>query len=271
MNIIDLDDKHFDIFCCCLEDWSEEIKEAGPHRADWIRAMKERGLGAQLAVEGEKTLGMIQYVPIEHAFAEGKDAYFVHCIWVHGHKNKGVGDQRKKGIGKALLAAAEGDAKNRGAKSMVAWGLSMPFWMKASWFRKLGYKKADKLGMQVLLWKPFEEGAEAPRWIREKKRPAAGRGVVEVTAFRHGWCSSGNITFERAKRAAAEFGDKVRWTEIGTLDRTAYLEWGIADGIYVDGKNIRTGPPLTYAKIRRKISKRVRKLPSKKGMLEVQG
>jgi GNAT superfamily N-acetyltransferase len=270
MNIIDLDDKHFDIFRCCLEDWSEEIREGGDHRADWIRHMKDRGLLVKLAVEGDKTLGMIQCVPIEHGFAEGRDAYFVHCIWVHGHK-KGVGDQRKKGIGKALLKAAEEDAAARGAKSLVVWGVSMPFWMKASWFRKQGYRKADKIGMQVLLWKPFTPDAAAPKWIREKKRPAAGRGVVVVTAFRNGWCSSGNITFERAKRAAAEFGDKVRWSEIGTLDRATYLEWGISDGIYVNGKNIRTGPPLSYEKIRRAIAKRVRKLPPKKGMLEVQG
>jgi GNAT superfamily N-acetyltransferase len=259
MKIIDLDDEHLEIFRCCLEDWSDEIREGGSHRADWIRAMKDRGLGVKLAVEGEKTLGMIQYVPIEHGFAEGRDAYFVHCVWVHGHK-KGVGDQRKKGIGKALLKAAEEDAAARGAKSMVVWGVSMPFWMKASWFRKHGYKKVDKIGMQVLLWKPFAPDATAPKWIREKKRPAAGEGVVAVTAFHHGWCSSGNITFERAKRAAAEFGDKVYWREIGTLDRDAYREWGISDGIYLDGKNIRTGPPLSYDKIKRVIAKRVKKL-----------
>ena len=271
MNIIDLDDKHVEIFRCCLEDWSDEMKEAGPHRADWIRHMKDRGLGVKLAVDGDKTLGFIQFVPIEQGFAQGRDAFFVHCIWVHGHKNKGVGDQHGKGIGRALLRAAEDEAKSRGAKSMVVWGLSLPFWMKASWFRKQGYKNADKLSGLVLLWKPFVPEASPPKWIREKKKPEAGRGVVDVTALRHGWCSSGNITFERAKRAAAEFGDKVRWREIGTLDRETYLEWGISEGIFVDGKNIRTGPPLSYDKIRRKIAKRVKKLPSKKRTPEVQG
>ncbi|MFH1416000.1 MAG: hypothetical protein ABIH89_07960 [Elusimicrobiota bacterium] len=29
MKIIDLDEKHLDTFCLCLEDWSDEIKEAG--------------------------------------------------------------------------------------------------------------------------------------------------------------------------------------------------------------------------------------------------
>ena len=123
--------------------------------------------------------------------------------------------------------------------------------------------------MQAAAPTPVATALPGPRYrvVAEE----AGRGVVDITAFRHGWCSSGNITFERAKRAAAEFGDKVRWREIGTLDRETYLEWGISEGIFVDGKNIRTGPPLSYDKIRRKIAKRVKKLPSQKGMREVQG
>jgi len=270
MNIIDLDGEHLGIFLSCLEDWSDEIKEGGNHRACWVEHMKNKGLRVKLAVEGDKTLGMIQYVPIEHGFAEGKDAYFVHCIWVHGHK-QGIGNQQKKGIGKALLHAAEADSEARGAKSLVAWGVSLPFWMKASWFRKQGYRKADKIGIRTLLWKPFSPDAEAPKWIREKRRPEAGKSVVSITAFRHGWCSATNMTFERAKRAAAEFGDKVEFREISSLDRATLLEWGIVDDVYVDGKPLQTGPPPSYDKIRKRIAKRVRKLPSKKGMLEVQG
>lgn len=34
---------------------------------------------------------------------------------------------------------------------MAAWGMAIPVFMRASWFRKHGYKKADKIGMQVLL------------------------------------------------------------------------------------------------------------------------
>ena len=29
-------------------------------------------------------------------------------------------------------------------KGIAAWGLSLPFWMKASWFKKHGFKKVDK-------------------------------------------------------------------------------------------------------------------------------
>jgi GNAT superfamily N-acetyltransferase len=223
--------------------------------------MKDKGLRVKLAVDGEKACGMIHYVPIEHSFAEGKDAYFVHCVWVHGFK-KGVGNYQKRGVGKALLRAAEEDAKSLGAKGLAVWGVSLPFFMKASWFRKQGYAKVDKVGMQVLLWKPFTEDAVAPKWIREKKRPQKKEGKVVVTAFLNGWCPAMSMTFERAKRAAREFGDQVEFQDIRTIDRPIFIDWGIADAVFIDGKPVRTGPPPSYDKIKNKIAKRVKKLKS---------
>ena len=60
-------------------------------------------------------------------------------------------------MGKALLVAAEDDARDRGAQGMAARGMFLPFWMKASWFKKQGYSKVDKQGLSVLLWKPFTD------------------------------------------------------------------------------------------------------------------
>jgi GNAT superfamily N-acetyltransferase len=261
MEIIDLDEKYLSTYFVCLEDWSDEIKEGGNHKEAWFQRMKDKGLRVKMAVDGDKACGMIQYVPVEHSFAEGKDAYFVHCVWVHGYK-KGVGNYQKKGIGKALLRAAEEDAKSIGAKGLAVWGVSLPFFMKASWFRKQGYVKVDKVGMQVLLWKPFAEDAVAPKWIREKKRPPKKEGKVAVTAFLNGWCPAMNMTFERAKRAIKEFGDQVEFQDIRTIDRATFLDWGIADALFIDGKPLRTGPPPSYDKIKKKIAKRVKKLKS---------
>jgi len=259
MDIIDLDDTHLGDYIACLEPWSEDIKDGGNHKELWVQSMKDKGLRVKVAVDGDKTVGMIQYVPIEHSHVKGQDAYFVHCIWVHGHK-QGVGNYQKRGIGKALLKAAEEDAASRGAKGMAAWGVSFPVFMRASWFKKQGYVKADKTSIQVLMWKPFVKDAEMPKWIREKKRPQGKEGVVTVTGFLSGWCPGMNATFERAKRAAAEFGDKVDFQWISTLDRETYLEWGIPDALFIDGKNAQKGPPLSYDKIHKKIAKKVKRL-----------
>ena len=83
---------------------------------------------------------------------EGKELYFINCIWVHGHK-QGRGNFQKKGMSRAFLQTAEDDVKAMSVKGTVAWGISLPFWMKASWFRKQVYTKVDKQGFlgQVLL------------------------------------------------------------------------------------------------------------------------
>jgi GNAT superfamily N-acetyltransferase len=163
MKIIDLDEKNKYLYFICLEDWSEEMKESGNHKQKWFEKMKDKGLRVKLSLDDNETVsGMIQYVPIEHSTVEGKDLYFINCIWVHGHK-QGRGDFRKRGIGKALLQAAEDDVKTSGAKGLAAWGLRLPVWMKASWFRRHGYATVDKMGMQALVWKRFTPDAVPPK------------------------------------------------------------------------------------------------------------
>lgn len=68
------------------------------------------------------------------------------------------------------------------------------------------------------------------------------------------------MVFECAKRASAEFGDKVIFKEINTYDREVFLEWGIMDALYIDDKLLSNGPPLSYEKIRAKIARAVKRL-----------
>jgi hypothetical protein len=259
MEIIDLKESYFRQYFCCLEEWSEDMKDAGDHKEKWFTAMRDKGLRVKMALENDKTCGMIQYIPVEHSIVDGQDAYFIYCIWVHGHK-PGVGNQQKRGIGTLLLQAAEDDIKSMNRKAVIAWGISLPFWMKASWFKKHGYKKVDKDSMAVLLWKPFAEDAVPPRWIKARKKPELSAGQVTVTSFINGWCPAQNIVHERAKRAAKEFGDKVNFQEIHTLPKEVHREWGIADALFIDGKEIRTGPPPSCEKIHNKIARKVAKI-----------
>jgi len=262
MQVIDLTDEHRDLFAVCLEDWSADAREAGPARACWVERYLERGLRAKLAVDDSGTVGgMIQYLPIEQWPVHGAGLYFIPCIWVHGHR-RGRGDFQGKGMGRALLAAAEADARSRGAEGMVAWGVALPFWMRASWYRRQGYHKVDRAGIATLLWKPFTPEARPPRWPPPGRRlPEPVPGKVNVVVFSAAWCTAQNMVAARARRAAAEFGDRVAWHVIDTSERAAALAWGHTDDLYIDGKKVRTGPPPTYEKIRKLIARRVRKLP----------
>lgn len=259
MKIIDISPEHENTYFCCLEDWSEEMKEAGDHKQRWYERMKDKGIRVKLAREDNGEIsGMIQYMPIEHAIFEGENLYAVLCIWVHGYK-KGVGNYQKKGIGTALIKAAEEDCRKLGTNGLVVWGLAIPAFMRASWFKKKGYKVVDKQKIMRLLWKPFNNEATPPKMIRSKKKPEKGKDKVNITMFRNGWCPAMNLVYERALKASKEFEEKVRVEQYDTVDREVLGEWGIIDGLYIDGKSIRMGPPPSYDKIRKEIAKRARR------------
>jgi N-acetylglutamate synthase-like GNAT family acetyltransferase len=264
MKIVDITPETESHYLCCLEEYSEDIKEAGPQKLKWYNHMKDKGLRVKYAIDDDGTVGgMIHYVPIEYSSFEGKNLYAVLCIWVHGHK-LGRGDYRKRGMGKALLKAAEEDVKNMGSDGLVTWGLAIPVFMRASWFRKHGYKTVEKAGMMRLLWKPFNENAVPPKFMKPKKLPDKGESAVNITLFRNGWCPNFNVAAERTLKAAAEFPDKVNLQEFSGMDRNIVNEWGISEAIYIDGKELWTGPAPSIKSIRKKIEKRVKKIPKTK-------
>jgi N-acetylglutamate synthase-like GNAT family acetyltransferase len=259
MKIIDITPENESHYFCCLEEWSEDMKEAGDSKQKWYDLMKEKGLKVKFALDDNNVIGgMIQYLPIEHSMYEGENLYVVLCIWVHGHK-QGRGDYRKRGMGTAMLKAAEEDAKQLGSNGLVAWGLIIPVFMRASWFKKHGYKVVDKSGMTRLLWKPFNEKAVPPKFMKPVKKPGKGEGKVNVTLFRNGWCQSMNITCERVRRASLDFPGKINLQEFETLDKEVLKEWGISDAVFVDGKEIPVGPPISFDKILKRIAVKVRK------------
>ena len=260
MEIIDMSPEYEDTYCLCLEDWSDEMKEAGDYKRLWLQRKKKEGLRVKLArSDAGDIVGMIHYVPVDRSPVTGLNLYYIYCIWVHGY-SEGVGNYQKKGIGRMLLSAAEEDCRQLGADGIAAWGVRLPFFMRSGWFRKNGYRKADRDGIVELVWKPFSDGAEAPGLVRPRKKPAAEPGCVTVTCFRNGWCPAQNLSCERMRRAAEKYGEKVRFSIVDTDDRETMLEWGIQDALYVDGRRINTGPPPSYEKLERILKRKAGKL-----------
>jgi len=267
IQVVDLTPEHQALYFVCLEDWpGADVGESGDHKARWYEQMRHRGLRVKLALDAAGRVGgMIQTVPIEEAPAAGRDLDFVLCIWVHGHA-QGRGNFQGRGMGTALLAAAEADARQRGRRGMAAWGLVVPAFMRASWFRRHGYRRADRRGISALLWKPFAPDVAPPAWLPETGRlPERSPGRVVVTACLSGWCPAQSLAVERARRAAAPFGERVRMQIVDTTDRAALLEWGRSDALFVDGREVRTGPPPSAARLERMIRRRVGRLPAEPG------
>ena len=60
-----------------------------------------------------------------------------------------------------------------------------------------------------------------------------------------------------------EFGERGEFQEIHTSERNVFCEWGISDALFIDGKEVRTGPPPSIEKIRKIIRKSVKKQEAK--------
>lgn len=260
--ILDLTEDREDLYCHCLEDWSDEMKEAGDRKKLWYEKMKDQGLGVKLAADDDGVVcGMIQYIPGELAPLEGDNFYYIYCTWVHGHK-EGPGNRQGRGMGSALLRAAEEDARQRGALGLAAWGLSLPFWMKASWYKKHGYRVVQNDGIRKLLWKPFTPDAVAPRWLKPRpiKEVELPRGKVLLTSVVNGICPAMNICNERAKAVAAEWKDQVEFQEIDTSDPSVMAEWTMSDALFLNHKELSLGPPITRDKLNKMIEKAVKRI-----------
>jgi hypothetical protein len=268
MRIIDLAREYELTFLACLKDWEdrgleEKDAEGRSHKARWCDMMKYKGLRVKLAVDDSgQAVGMVQYVPIEYARAEGHDLYFIQCIWVHGYE-EGMGNQQGRGAVRALLQAVEEDVQALGAEGMVGWGLAFPHWMPAAWYERQGYVEVDRMVHDVLVWKPFSADAQPPRWMRQHKTPDLAPGQVTVTALVTGWCPGLSQALE-ARRAAAEFGDRVVFCEIDTYDPAVLAEWGMESALFVDDECINAGltdyPPPSYEDIKQNIQQRLEAL-----------
>jgi len=259
MRVIDLTDALCPLYLRCLEERSEELAEAEEHRTRWYASFRDRGLRVKLARNDQDgVIGMIQYMPADEAFVDARDLYFVLCLRVLAREG---GDRPRRGVGSALLEAAEADVRTRGARGIAAWGVARPPGLRASWFRRRGYSRADTDGRRVLLWKPFSDDAVPPRWIRggDPTPPGHGHGRVRVTAFRNGWCTLHNIAFDRARSVAADFGDEVVFEYVDTADPAAVHDWGQVDSLFIDGVPVRTMPPPSYRKLHARLARAVRR------------
>jgi GNAT superfamily N-acetyltransferase len=255
MKLVDVDDSTERTFFHCLHDEAPDDPRVMDMRRAWYRENLENGLRAKvLILDTGEVVGLAQYMPIEHTHLVGRDLMAILCMWVHGYEHH-VGNQQGRGYGRYILESVEEDARASGAAGVAAWGMDFPYWNPVSFYEHAGYERADRSGMAVLVWKPFRDGAVAPAFLRQKRRPiGTDAGKVPVAVFFGRWCMGVCSQCMTARDAVAGLEDVVEYMEFDTSDRGTLERWGISEGIFVGGEPYHPyEPPCTSDALRRDI------------------
>ena len=137
-------------------------------KKQWLRDRLEEGLVFLKADVRGKCF--IEYIPAEYAWVPIEAAGYMHinCFWVSG-ACKGHGYSNE------LLAACMEDAKTRGMQGLtvISSHKKQPFLSDPSYLAHKGFRLADTAEPYfTLLYLPFDDSAEKPRFKAAVKNPA---------------------------------------------------------------------------------------------------
>jgi GNAT superfamily N-acetyltransferase len=252
-------DEYF-VGTCTHTNESEEMDSSASRRLAWLRAMHEKGSRVKVATLAGKRAGFLHVIPIEFCpwGPLGRDVLVIPCL---------VSVNKGHGVGKALLDAAEEEAKRQGRKGIVTIGYYHDFWyMPASFFEANGFLKCggirqdyfDPKSRAAVLWRAFDEHVEAPLLLKPKYKFKTIPGKVVIDLFWNEFCQTSNIEAQRVREVAAEFGELVTLNQYPADDRAALLRHQIARGIFINGREIYWGYEAPKGGIREAIAQALR-------------
>jgi GNAT superfamily N-acetyltransferase/thiol-disulfide isomerase/thioredoxin len=247
---------------------SEEADLRGQRRVDWFRSMHEKGLRVKMAILDEKPVGFLHVMPIEICpwGPLGKYLLVIPCLYVPNR-------EKSKGAGSVLVAEAEQEARRQGKKGMVTLAYYHDFWfMPARFFEKCGFSPVGKtravtsegekeyLSNEAILWKVFDQSAEAPQFLKPNYqfKPAPGKVVVDL--FWNLFCSTSQTEAQRVREVAGEFGRSVVLNEYPADDPAVLRRYQIPRAIFVNGKKIGWGYEAPKDGVRQAISEALGKI-----------
>ena len=232
-------DEYF-VGTCTHTHESEEKDACASRRLAWLRAMQEKGSRVKVATVDGELAGFLHIIPIEFCpwGPLGRDLLVIPCL---------VSVKKGQGVGKALLVAAEEEARHQGRKGIITIGYYHDFWyMPASFFEANGFSKCgaaqqgyyDSRSSAAVLWRVFDEYAEAPVLLKPKYKFKPIPRKVVIDLFWNAFCQTSNIEAQRVREVAAEFGESVALNEYSADDRPLLLHHQIARGIFINGREI---------------------------------
>ncbi len=216
--------------------WAEGL----PLSQQWFAAnLGEHIEGFHLKdLEEGRVIGHIYWAPSERALVpyEIEDRVaFLYCEWVQT-------PYRGRGLMRRLFGEFIEALKQEGYKGVLVDGTEIEDYMHYSHFAKRGFRVIQDFGQFKLMYLPLAQEEVAVRRL-EPKVPVEERAPVEVLIIGSRFCPVGSVAVLLVRKVAEaeEFRGKVLIEEVPAT-REAIARYGVADGIFINGKMKFLGP-----------------------------
>ncbi|UCC16666.1 MAG: hypothetical protein JSU58_09930 [Dehalococcoidales bacterium] len=262
------DDEEF-VGTCSHVGETKERTDSCWRRIPWLHEQYRYGLRVKVALIDGKSVGFLYVMPIEIAPSGpvGRDLMVVQCLAGTGPAGQGTG--------RALMEAAEEEARRQERKGIVVIAYYSDYWfMPAYFFEKCGYSRVGEiaevtdvgekiyLSNKAMLWKVFDDSAEPPRLRKQKYvfNPVAGKVAVDLFTTRS--CLTCDVEAQRVREVADEFGDLVVLREYSADNPKIRDEYGMPRGIFINGKAVGWAVGAPKDGVRAEIEKARRQITS---------
>jgi GNAT superfamily N-acetyltransferase/thiol-disulfide isomerase/thioredoxin len=233
---------------CTHVNESEEIDACAERRLAWLRGRYGEGLRVKVALVDGKQVGFLYVMPIEVSpwGPLGQDLMTIPCLVVQA-------GTAGKGVGRALIDAAERETRKQGRKGLVTTAYYHDFWfMPARFFERCGFSKVNSrrvtaegekeyLSEETVLWKVLDPSAKPPDFMERAYRFEPVPGKVVVDLFWNTFCQTSDLEAHRVGEVVREFGDSVVLREYCADDPRIRSRYQVPRGILVNGTEIGWG------------------------------
>jgi GNAT superfamily N-acetyltransferase len=227
-------------YCCMTEvptPWPDALCQCRNWIADNLGRYAE-GFHAQMQ---EKVVGHLYYAASDRAlfpYVAEPGATVLYCEWVQ-RRHQG------QGIGRRLYEAFVAELKAQHCKGILVEATDLEGQMNLRHYTSRGFQVMSESGHRKLLYLALDQPAVAVRALQPTIKPRRG-APVEVLVLSGYLCPLDVAAQSMLLDVAAEFGAQVvvkqETLTPGTLER-----YGVANGIFINGKHKLTGPTTEEA------------------------
>lgn len=192
--------------------------------------------GFHLIDENGEVIGHIYWAPSDQALApyeiEDRVAY-IYCDWVQ-HHHRGQGGMH------LLFQEFVGFLRSQGYKGILVEGTEFEGYMHYQHFLKRGFQVLRESDGSKLLYYPLSQPSVAVKSITAHVVKET-EAEVEILVIGSRFCPVGASAVLAVRKVTQELGERVVVREI-PASREAIARYGVADGIFINGKPKFFGP-----------------------------